>query len=89
MEFDWIEAVGYTGTGLTILAYGMRNLVPLRIAGILSSVAFLTYGVLTHSYPLALMEILLLPINAYRLLELRTDRRRNTTSVDSHLQLAK
>jgi hypothetical protein len=76
MEFDWIEAVGYAGTGLTIVAYGMRNLVPLRIAGILSSLAFLTYGVLTQSYPLVLMEAVLLPINVYRLLELRTDRRR-------------
>lgn len=76
MEFDWIEAVGYAGTGLTILAYGMRNLVPLRIAGILSSLAFLTYGMLTKSYPLVLMEALLLPINFYRLLELHTDSRR-------------
>ena len=76
MEFNWIEAVGYAGTGLTVLAYGMRNLVPLRIAGILSSVAFLTYGVLTKSYPLVLMEAVLLPINTYRLLELLTDRRR-------------
>jgi hypothetical protein len=76
MEFNWIEAVGYAGTGFTILGYGMRNLIPLRIAGILSSLAFLTYGMLTHSYPLVLMEVLLLPINTYRLLELRTNRRR-------------
>lgn len=75
MEFDWIEAVGYAGTALTIVAYGMRNLVPLRIAGILSSVAFLAYGLLTHSYPLVLMEATLLPINLFRLIELRADRR--------------
>ncbi|HZY67586.1 MAG TPA: YgjV family protein [Devosia sp.] len=75
MEFDWIEAIGFAGTGFTIVAYGMRNLIPLRIAAILSSVAFLTYGLLTQSYPLLLMEVVLLPINIFRLLELRPYRR--------------
>lgn len=79
MELNWVEAIGYAGTGLTVLAYGMRTLIPLRIAGILSSLAFLTYGLLTQSYPLVLMEAILLPINLYRLLELRTDQHRATT----------
>ena len=67
---DWVEAVGYLGTALTVLSYGVKNLVPLRIAAILSSVAFLSYGFLTQSYPLMLMEVLLLPVNTYRLLEI-------------------
>ncbi len=76
MEFDWIEAIGYAGTGLTILAYGAKHLIPLRIASILSSLAFLTYGLLSESYPLVLMEVILLPINTFRLLELLFSRRR-------------
>lgn len=76
VEFDWIEAIGYAGTGFTIVAYGMRHLMPLRIAAILSSLSFLTYGLLTQSYPLVLMEVILLPINLFRLQELRRDRRR-------------
>jgi len=75
MEMDWIEAVGFAGTGFTVVAYGMKRLVPLRIAAILSSVAFLAYGALTQSYPLVLMEVLLLPINAYRLVECLKERR--------------
>ena len=31
MELDWIEMIGFAGTGFTILAYGARQLVPLRI----------------------------------------------------------
>ncbi len=77
MELDWIEAVGYAGTGFTICAYGMKNIVQLRIAGILSSLAFLSYGLLTQSYPLVLMEITLLPINTLRLLELLAERKRS------------
>jgi CRP/FNR family cyclic AMP-dependent transcriptional regulator len=75
-QADWIEMVGYTGTGLTVVAYGMKQIVPLRIAAILSSVAFLSYGLLTQSYPLVLMEVLLMPINIYRLVETLLERRR-------------
>jgi len=76
MQAEWIELVGYAGTGFTVVAYGMKRIVPLRIAGILSSVAFLSYGMLMQSYPLVLMEVLLLPINAYRLYEILVERRR-------------
>jgi len=76
MQAEWIELVGYAGTGFTVVAYGMKRIVPLRIAGILSSVAFLSYGLLMQSYPLVLMEVLLLPINAYRLYEILLERRR-------------
>lgn len=79
MELDWIEMVGFSGTGFTILAYGMKYLVPLRIAAILSSIAFLIYGVLTQSYPLVVMEVVLLPINSYRLMELLAQRRRSAS----------
>lgn len=75
MELDLIEAVGFAGTGFTIVAYGMRRLIPLRIAAILSSLAFLVYGFLTQSYPLLVMEIILLPINSYRLAEIYLEQR--------------
>ncbi len=67
---NWIEAIGYSGTAFTIIAYGAKHLVPLRISAILSSLAFLTYGILTQSYPVIVMEIILLPVNSLRLLEL-------------------
>ena len=75
MELDWIEMVGFAGTGLTIMAYGARHLVPLRIMAISSSVAFLCYGLLTQSYPLVVMEVVLLPINICRLTQLLSERR--------------
>ncbi|MGO1079970.1 YgjV family protein [Inquilinus sp. CA228] len=67
---NWIEAFGYAGTGFTILAYSMRRLLPLRIVAILSSASFLVYAALIGSAPLMLMEAALLPINAWRLIEL-------------------
>lgn len=67
---QWIELIGYCGTVLTIIAYAMRTSIRLRIAGILSSVAFLAYGYLTASYPVMLMEVILLPLNVIRLVEM-------------------
>lgn len=49
--------IGYAGTALTIMAYAMKNTIPLRLAGIASSVAFMTYGYLTESFPILLMKV--------------------------------
>jgi hypothetical protein len=81
---DWIEATGYAGTTFTIVAYGAKNLVPLRSAAILSSIAFLTYGFFTQSYPLILMELILLPVNLYRLLEIVLENRGSSPRASEH-----
>ena len=73
---NWIDRtsgsdmIGYAGTGFTMMAYSMRRMLPLRVAAVLSSVALLIYGVLVASGPLIFMELVLLPINSYRLFEL-------------------
>ena len=70
----WIETIGFLGTGCTIGAHAMRRMLPLRIAAVLSSVFFLAYGGLIGSLPMIAMELILLPINGFRLLELVRER---------------
>ncbi len=67
---SWSDMIGYAGTGFTIMAYSMRRMLSLRVAAVLSSVALLVYAVLTGSGPIIVMELILLPINSYRLIEL-------------------
>lgn len=67
---SWSDVVGYAGTGFTIMAYSMRRMLQLRVAAVMSSVALLVYAVLTSSGPIIVMELILLPINSYRLIEL-------------------
>jgi hypothetical protein len=62
-----IEAIGFLGTILTIGSYAMKSMVPLRVTALLSSVSFLAYGLVIQSYPVILMEIILLPLNTLRL----------------------
>jgi len=71
----WIESIGFCGSVLAVWTYWMREMVPLRIVAVLGCVCFLTYGALIRSYPIIAMEATLLPINAYRLLQLLRDRR--------------
>lgn len=72
---DWIEIIGFAGTGLTLAAWGMKCSTHLRIAGIASSVAFLVYGLLTQAWPIIATEVVLLPLNAFRLWQLLALRR--------------
>ncbi len=62
-----MEVVGYLGTLLTVGAYAVSTMIPLRVMAILSSVAFLTYGLYNASVPIVLTELALLPLNVYHL----------------------
>jgi CRP/FNR family cyclic AMP-dependent transcriptional regulator len=66
----WIEVIGFAGSALAVLTYWMREMLPLRIVAVLAGICFLIYASALGSYPLILMEVTLLPINGYRLLEL-------------------
>lgn len=45
-------------------------MIPLRMVGIASNVAFVTYGVLFGSIPTVVLHTVLLPLNIYRLYEM-------------------
>ncbi len=64
------EGLGYIGAALTIATYSMRNMIPLRAVGILANCIFITYGILTSSYPQLLLHSVLLPLNSFRLLQM-------------------
>ena len=48
----------------------MRTMVPLRVAGIISDVFFIGYGVLSASVTSLILYLLLLPINVFRLAQM-------------------
>lgn len=71
-----IEAVGFLGSLFTILTYSMREMLWLRATAVLSSMSLIVYGTMIESWLLIVMEIALLPINLWRLIELRKADRR-------------
>lgn len=82
MPYAWldaiilIEVVGWTASALTIATYAMNTMMPLRILALGSSVCFIIYGTVLQLWPLLAMELVLLPINSFRLWQLISLRRR-------------
>ena len=71
-----IEAIGWIASALTVGAYAMNTMLPLRVLAVLSSVFFLIYGLLLSVWPLVAMDLVLLPINVYRLWQLLSLRKK-------------
>jgi CRP/FNR family transcriptional regulator, cyclic AMP receptor protein len=67
MAADWIEAMGWMAAVMTVATYAMKTMMTLRILAITSSLFFVTYAGILQLWPLLAMELILLPINGYRL----------------------
>jgi len=60
------------GAGFYAATMLMRTMVPLRVFGIMSALFFMAYGALGGSISTFLMYLLLLPINSWRLFQMRS-----------------
>jgi hypothetical protein len=67
----WIEIAGYVASALVFSTFYMKTMIPLRVAAIASNVAFITYGYFGHLRPVLLLLVVLLPLNAIRLVQMR------------------
>lgn len=67
---NFITMIGFVAAGLVIATLSMRTMIPLRLIGIASNVAFVTYGALFGSIPTVMLHSILFPLNIYRLYEM-------------------
>jgi CRP/FNR family transcriptional regulator, cyclic AMP receptor protein len=70
MNLNYVTVIGFIASGLVIATLSMRTMIPLRIVGLLSNVAFVTYGLLFGSMPTVMLHSILFPLNVYRLREM-------------------
>ncbi|MET0531322.1 MAG: cyclic nucleotide-binding domain-containing protein [Microvirga sp.] len=66
----WVEALGWLGAGLAIAGSAMKTIIPLRCIGIVTNVVSLTYASIMGLYPSMTVNLILLPLNAYRLYQM-------------------
>lgn len=66
----WLELFGWLGAFLTISAYSMRSMLPLRFIALGANLSFITYGAFVPVYPMLFLHVSLLPLNLYRLREI-------------------
>ncbi|MDP4025020.1 cyclic nucleotide-binding domain-containing protein [Methylobacterium sp. NEAU 140] len=84
---NWIEAIGYLGTALTISASAMSTMIPLRIISLCASCVVITYGLFIGSMPVVLTECIQIPFNAYRLWQMMRLVRDVEAAADGDLSL--
>ena len=63
------EPVGYLASLLVLATFSVRAMVPLRWLAIASNMAFIGYAALAGIGPVLALHAVLLPLNAYRLLQ--------------------
>lgn len=66
----YIDLVGYAAAAAVAATYSMKTMIPLRMVGIGSNLLFIVYGTMSHSVPIVVLHVLLLPLNCWRLYQM-------------------
>jgi hypothetical protein len=70
-ETTMLEFVGYVAAGLVFATFYMKTTIPLRLVGITSNITFLVYSWFANVVPLFVLHSALLPLNIWRLMQIR------------------
>ena len=70
------DIVGFLASGMVLATFSMRSMLWLRVLALGSNVAFICYGLMLALWPILLLHLLLLPLNAMRLNQIIRDGRR-------------
>jgi hypothetical protein len=65
------DLLGWFAASLVFATFCARDMVPLRILAIASNVAFIGYGYLDHLWPIVVVHVAMLPMNAIRFRQAR------------------
>jgi CRP/FNR family transcriptional regulator, cyclic AMP receptor protein len=65
-----VELLGYLAVSLMFSTFYMKNMIPLRIVGIISNIVFIAYTSQQHIIPVFILHTALLPMNCYRLAQM-------------------
>lgn len=66
--------IGFVASGLVLAAFGMKDMVNLRVVAICSNIAFITYALVLNLLPILMLHAILLPLNGWRLMEALKER---------------
>ena len=62
--------IGYLASALVLGTFGMRTMMPLRIVALGSNIALIAYGALEQLDLVLIIQLVLLPLNVWRLVEI-------------------
>ncbi len=68
---DWPAWFGYAAVLSSVITCAMRTMMPLRIVSMVCNACFIVYGLFNPAYPTLVLNVMLLPLNAFRLYQMR------------------
>lgn len=77
-----VDLLGYLASLLVLASFCMRGMATLRVLAIASNLMFIAYAAVAGIQPVLLLHALLLPMNAWRLVEIVM--RRGSTLAPRH-----
>ncbi len=63
------DGLGYLAATLVLATFCAKTMIPLRALAIASNIAFISYAMFAHLWPILLLHAIMLPLNAARLKE--------------------
>ena len=84
---DWSELIGWAAALFAFGAYAMKTMVPLRVLAVCSNGTAIVYALAESLYPMLALNVLLLPLNGIRLVQMLQLVRQVRTAVESDLSL--
>ena len=77
------STIGFIASALVLAAFGMKDMVNLRIVAICSNIAFITYAIALNLAPVLILHVILLPVNGWRLMGALKERSATTVAQSS------
>ena len=66
-----LEILGYLGGLLVFSTFYLKTMIRLRLVAIASNVVYVAYALMGHMVPILVLHIMLLPLNIWRLIEVK------------------
>jgi hypothetical protein len=79
-----IAFIGYLASAMVLGTFGMRTMMPLRIAALATNIVVIAYAALTQLHVVLVIQIMLLPLNVWRLIEIQRLVKKLRGRVDEH-----
>ncbi|WP_109077716.1 YgjV family protein [Aggregatibacter kilianii] len=70
-EINSVEILGYVATLIVAASFLFKSIVPLRIVNCVGAALFMIYALITHTYPVALLNAFLVAVHIYQLWRLK------------------
>ena len=70
-NIEWPMWFGYAAVASSVLTCAMKTMIPLRVVSMVCNSFFIVYGLFGAVYPTLLLNLILLPLNSLRLLQMQ------------------